>query len=107
MTHFAGENTGLGGRWSSAYQGLLTSRQEYAKRGIRLDSAIVQSSETLRSVPQSDRGNVIRVDFGGGNLPAANRSLRQAIRSTEDFRAALFWIGLSAAAVLALGFLGA
>jgi hypothetical protein len=104
MSHFAGENTGLGIQWSNAR--LLAGRQEYAKRAIRLDRAKIRRSEAFRSASPNDRGNVIEVDFGGSRMVVANRLLRQAIRSTEDLRAALFWIGISAAAVLAFGFLG-
>jgi hypothetical protein len=103
MSHFAGENTGFAYQWSNAR--LLAGRQEDTKRVIRPVREKIRRSD--RSVSPSDRGNVIQVDFSGSGSVVANRLLRQAVRSTEDLRATLFWIGISAAGVLAFSFLGA
>ncbi|MBV8584853.1 MAG: hypothetical protein JO308_01085 [Verrucomicrobia bacterium] len=105
MSHFAGENTRFGYQWSNAR--LLAGRQNYAKRAIRLNRANHWGSEAFRSVSPGDRGNVIQVDFTGSGSEGANRLLRQTVHSTEGLPAALLWIGISAAAVLAFGFLGA
>jgi hypothetical protein len=107
MTAFAGENTGFDSRRSSAYRRLLVGRQQYAKRSIRLNRLTAERSQGPQPASRDSRVNIIRVDFGGNSLFVANRLLRQAVRSTEDLSAALFWIGISAAAVLALGFFGA
>ena len=105
MSHFAGENTRFDYQWSNAR--LLAGRQKYAKRAIQLDRASIRRGEASRSRSPSDGGNVIQVDFTGSGSVDANRLLRRTVRSTEDLRAALFWIGISAAAVLAFVFLGA
>jgi hypothetical protein len=105
MSHFAGENTGFGNQWSNAR--LLAGRREYTKRAIRPLRAKIRRNEPLRSGSRGDRGNIIQVDFTGSGSLVANRLLRQTVRSAEDLRATLFWIGISAAAVLAFVFLGA
>jgi len=105
MSHFAGENTRFDYQWSNTR--LLAGRQKYAKRVIQLDRANTRRSEAFREVSTSDHGNVIQVDFTGSGSVGANRLLRQTVRSAEDLRVTLFWIGISAAGVLAFVFLGA